>query len=522
MSLKEHIEQFEKTLLEEKINNPTSNNGGMLQEHIARFEESLGETPSRKSTSKDVIFSHVEQLQLEIRDKDKIIENLKSKSTELTDEVLTLENEKSMILEELNRAKWLENNIAGSTKKIYEDKIKKMSIVDSTDLIPMLIEVSRKKQGNEKLNWGKWLEIPENIYLLQINEDMAKKVFEDTNDLIDKNISNINDTRRPELIEAGRTSRTRGGDPPAVGESKKAHVMSQEVDANYFLSFTGDTNSSTRKGDLVHTDFNPDNPDGSEKPLAESGFTISYWVRPDELGQDMFAIGRKAHNNERFTFGISRGWKGYFGVGANQSERAFSTMLDTAGIDKATHLTYDEDSEKWLLTIGKWYHFVVTYAGTDAGTNNMLRKIYMNGQQIWGTGVSDPTYLGNINWSQTGTEMSKGMSFGMRAVRGSGTNTSYNNGWACGLDEVAIYSEEKNLIWINNVYRNDINYDHTGADNLVGYWKFNEGEGTTVIDHSKQGNHGLLTNDSYGDDGGASWVDSSDTPTWNNMANEDR
>ena len=140
MKLKEHIEKFEETLLKEKVNNPTSKNGGMLQEHIARFEESLGETPIRKSTSKDVIFSRIEQSQLKIRDKDEIIENLKSKSSELTEEVLTLEKEKSAILEELNQSKWLENNIASNTKKIYEDKIKTMSYVDSTELIPMLIE----------------------------------------------------------------------------------------------------------------------------------------------------------------------------------------------------------------------------------------------------------------------------------------------------------------------------------------------------------------------------------------------
>ena len=95
--------------MDEKVSKPTSKNVGMLTEHIARFEESLGETPSRKSTSKEVIFSHVEQLQLEIKNKDKIIENLKSKSTELTDEVLTLEQEKSTILEELNQAKWLDS-----------------------------------------------------------------------------------------------------------------------------------------------------------------------------------------------------------------------------------------------------------------------------------------------------------------------------------------------------------------------------------------------------------------------------
>ena len=81
MKLKEHIEKFEESLLEEKINNSTSKNMGLLQEHIARFEESLGESPIIKSTSKKIRFTPIEQLQLKIQDKDKIIENLKSKSS---------------------------------------------------------------------------------------------------------------------------------------------------------------------------------------------------------------------------------------------------------------------------------------------------------------------------------------------------------------------------------------------------------------------------------------------------------
>ena len=64
MSLKKHIEQFEESLLEEKIDNPTSKRGGTLTEHIAKFEESLGEVPIRKSTSKKIGFTHSEQLRL--------------------------------------------------------------------------------------------------------------------------------------------------------------------------------------------------------------------------------------------------------------------------------------------------------------------------------------------------------------------------------------------------------------------------------------------------------------------------
>ena len=424
------------------------------------------------------LFAPVEKLENKIQSKDKIIEELKNETLKLKNKVSQVEEEKSTILEELNKARWLENKVTLATKKVYEDKVKSVinENVDSK-IIPILTAVARKKQGNQQLNWGKWLKIPENRYLYELNQDIAKKIFEDTDALIPKR-------------------RTRGGG---------------DVAKNYILSFTGDTNVATRRGDLVATDFNPDNPDGSGKPLAESGFTISYWVRPDELGADMFAIGRKAHNNSRFTFGISRKNKGYFGVGANQSERAWATMLDTAGMDKSTHLVQDTDDE-WILVVGRWYHFAVTYAGANAGNNNRLRKIYMNGQQIWGTGVSDPTYKGNIAWSQTGTEMNKGLSFGMRAVRGSGTSTSYNNGWACGLDEVAIYNEEKDADFIAAVYNGGTNYDHTGASKLVGYWKFNEGSGTRVEDLSGNGNHGLLTNDSHGDDGGAAFA--SGTPTW--------
>ena len=145
----------------------------------------------------------------------------------------------------------------------------------------------------------------------------------------------------------------------------------------------------------------------------------------------------------------------------------------------------------------------------------------MNGQQIWGTGVSDPANPGNINYSDTGREMSKGLSFGMRAVRGSGTTASYNNGWACALSEVAIFNTEKDADFIANVYNTNgpqrprTRQRRLGLRNesgIVGYWKFNKGNGTTVTDHSGNGNHGTLTNDSFGDDGGAAFA--SGVPTW--------
>ena len=167
------------------------------------------------------------QYQDELAEKDRVIENLK---------------------QELN-SQWLTNQTAFNTKKLYEDKIKKMDIVDSTKLIPTLIEVSKQKQGDVKLDWMSWLEIPESNYLFQINESLAKKVFQENNLLIDKN------------RYALRGRKGRGGVAPSV--------------ENYFLSFTGDTNVATRRGDLVATDFQPHDYDGAGSSIGTDGFTIS-------------------------------------------------------------------------------------------------------------------------------------------------------------------------------------------------------------------------------------------------------
>ena len=83
------------------------------------------------------------------------------------------------------------------------------------------------------------------------------------------------------------------------------------------------------------------------------------------------------------------------------------------------------------------------------------------------------------------------MYFGGRNLRTSGA-ARYNNGWACGLDEVAIYDTAKDSDWVTGVYNGRTGYDHRGESGLVGYWRFNEGSGTTVKDYSGNGNHGTF------------------------------
>ncbi len=204
------------------------------------------------------LFAPVEDLQYEIKDKDKIIANLKEDVAELKNQIYIIEKEKSIISEELRKSKWLENKVTLATKKVYEDKVR--SVINKnldSKLINILTTTARRKQGKQRLNWGNWLKIPENGYLFKVNGTIAKKIFEDTNALIPK-------------------KRTRGS-----GGTK-------HVKGPYILTFAGDGGPN----DYVSTTFNPDNYDGTGTGLNH-GFTVSYWIKPNEIGGFLKALGRR-------------------------------------------------------------------------------------------------------------------------------------------------------------------------------------------------------------------------------------
>ena len=376
-----------------------------------KIHEKLNAQFNTKVDFKSIKVQHQEQLE----EKQRIIENLKAETSELTNEVVTLKKEKDVLLKDLNNSKWMEDKVHSTSKKIYEDKIKTMSYVDSTDLIPLLISVSREKQGNTRLNWGNWLKISENRYLFQINESIAKKVFEGTNVLIDRAIGSIN------------RKRTRG---------------STEFANNYSLTFDR-TNE-----EYVTTEFDPIDYN------LNQGFTVSFWVRPDELGGHRFAIGRRmAAAKGRFTFGLRNNTNLFVGVGNTKKTGFAHGMTDD----------------------GTWYHLVITFAGNSASPKTL--KAYRDGEEIMDTTTS---------WPDADDENGIPIYFGARnaiAVDG------YNLGWSCGLDEVAIFDEVKS---IGTLYTGAKPSDLSGVDGLVGYWRFEKGSGTTVEDLSGNGNDGTF------------------------------
>ena len=422
-----------------------------LKKHIEKFDELHPEYVENTDYT-DKLFVGVEELENHIHDRDGIIENLEEEILELKNQILALQKEKSNILEELKKSGWLENKVTLSSK--YKGNIKtilgEIKVVD-TKIISMLKSVGRKKQGNQKLTWKGWLTIPENRYLYEINESVAKDVYNATTEYIRRN------------FEDRKISRGGG----AVAEK------------NYSLTFTGNSAAATRTYDYVSTDFNPDTYN------LNLGCTVSYWIKPNETGNTMFAFGRKHSNNERFTFGINRHRQGYFAIGSNK--------LTTSWVNMDTPLEeslLEESGQYWNIRKDMWYHMVLTYddrADTSSGAD---RKIYVNGVL---------RHTGNINWSSTGGDTG-GMYFGGRNLTG-----AYQNGWACILQDVAIFNTAKDADWIANVYRGKTEMDLSGESGIVGYWRFNEGSGTTVKDTSGNGNHGTF---------GAISGDTTAYPTW--------
>tara|TARA_R110002110_G_scaffold407452_1_gene628356 strand:+ start:49 stop:1296 length:1248 start_codon:yes stop_codon:yes gene_type:complete len=234
----------------------------------------------------------------------------------------------------------------------------------------------------------------------------------------------------------------------------------------HVLSFTGDTAAGARR-DYVSTAFDP------QTYSLNNGFTWSFWVRPDEIpvATHLFAFGkRNANAKERFVFGLQNASKLYLGVGKQK-----------------------KTSSNHGMTVDNWYHWVITFAG---GTGGALIA-YRNGEDI------DLAADGNGTSTWVDTVGGIPIHFGARNL----WNSPYDNGWACALSQVAIFDEVKDADWVTDVYDAGRRGTHfTGQSGLVGYWKFNEGGGTTVIDHSGNGNNGALASDT--DAGG------SGTPSW--------
>ena len=115
-----------------------------------------------------------------------------------------------------------------------------------------------------------------------------------------------------------------------------------------------------------------------------------------------------------------------------------------------------------------WKHIVCTWDTTEDEI-----KIYLNGT-LKGTTGSLGTFSGSLSEADIGQ------------------NTTDGAYWNGKLDEVAVFTE---VVSATTLYNGGSPVDLTGITGLIGYYKFEEGSGTSqTFDSSGQGNTGTLNN----------------------------
>jgi len=229
----------------------------------------------------------------------------------------------------------------------------------------------------------------------------------------------------------------------AAGNLSSASINSVTVVTDYALNFDG-TN------DYVSI---PDDPFSNNNT-----FTIQAWVKPEAAGDNAY------HG--------FLGWQ----TGRRKPSLWVSPTGDLHYDSYKGNTRFDgliSDGNNKFFTTGQWVHVVWTNDGSNY-------KFYKNGNLVATETAPDTFHAPDIQGYQIG---------------------KVDNYFEGQIDEVAIWDVALSTNDITALYNsgfglkssaNSGNYDNSG--DLFRYWKFNEGNGSTLTDNTSNSNNGSLTN----------------------------
>ena len=187
----------------------------------------------------------------------------------------------------------------------------------------------------------------------------------------------------------------------------------------------------------------------------DTAITVEAWIRATAWGVNVFD-GTIACKHS-----WSQGEQGYVlrAGGNGQVEFKIATNISWQG----------PVSPVGSMNVNTWYHVAGTYDGDSV-------KVFINGIQ-----------QGSL-YMPTG--MVPGTAYPWRFGRLSDPSQSQTRYWSGQIDEVRIWNRALNASEI--LARYDHHLDPTQENGLVGYWRLNDGSGTTVTDQTSNGNNGTL------------------------------
>ena len=246
----------------------------------------------------------------------------------------------------------------------------------------------------------------------------------------------------------------------AAGNLSSASSNSVTLLIDYALDFDG-TNDSVSANGALATLNNSDNT--SSLPLS-----VSAWVYPDNGTKDQLIFG--LYKNSTFINGPSV-W-----FGDNDTHFGYYDKINTSSI-------YSSNS----YSINNWHHVVLTIGYNRAGV------LYVNG--LSALTISAANGEGGLDMFSIGVDYDE-------VSNKAGGPAQYFDGK---IDEVAVWNDELTSAEVTAIYNsgNMLNVssnsgNYASAINLKGYYRFNEGSGTSLQDNSSNSNTGTIT--------GATWT----------------
>ena len=250
----------------------------------------------------------------------------------------------------------------------------------------------------------------------------------------------------------------------AAGNLSSASSNSVTLQIDYAMDFDGTNDNVSANGVATEISSSSNN-----VPLS-----VSAWVYPDDGTKRQLVFGFYERISD-FADGPSV-WFGGTDFKFAYASESFTTVHSSS--------TYE---------INNWHHVVLTIGAGRAGV------LYVNGSSA--LTFSEAFNTGGLDMFSIAVDYDDTLD-GDGESDGAGSPTQYFDGK---IDEVAVWNVELASAEVTAIYNsgNMLNVssdsgNYASADNLTGYYRFNEGSGTSLQDNSSNSNTGTIT--------GATWT----------------
>ncbi|CAN5322938.1 hypothetical protein BH10PAT1_BH10PAT1_1790 [soil metagenome] len=237
------------------------------------------------------------------------------------------------------------------------------------------------------------------------------------------------------------------------------------------------TNTTCKVNGCLNFDTTTDNVSAGDVAFVDglTGMTASFWLNPQTLATNKMILS-KANNTTQRVFQIKTD---------NTTAAKLKVMISSSASDTSNYCVTSAS----VLSASTWQHVVVIYDGTQSSGTDTRVKVYVNGV------LKSCTVTGTIPTSLVSSTTSN-----FKLGQG---DDSTPTALLTYIDEVKVYNTALTTDQVKIDYNAGLSVNYAvgaspeatqlndGAGNSpVGYWNFDEGNGTTANDKSGNGNTG--------------------------------